>query len=161
RTRRPRRVDAHGNRRAARRAAGDGQNADSGRPHQIARAVGRRGMMTAAHTDHEEREQGTLYVLGALSVEQRRAFEGHLASCQECVADMRWLLPAVAALAAAVPQIDPPPGLRSRVLSSTAPTHASSVRGSNVRTASTWMPWLAAAASFVAAVGLGIYTMQL
>jgi anti-sigma-K factor RskA len=56
------------------------------------------------------------WVLGALDEREAEALERHLAGCERCRADLRWLRPAVDALPAAVTQIAPPPRLRSRLL---------------------------------------------
>jgi len=118
--------------------------------------------MTAARTDHDDlREEAALYVLGALDLAEGNAFEAHLTSCAECAAEVRALRPTVAALADAVPQIDAPPVLRQRVLSSVGARQPSSPLLSRSRAIPTRLPWLAAAASLIAAVGLGSYTVQL
>ena len=65
--------------------------------------------MTASRIEHDElREQAALYALGTLTGQERAAFRTHLASCAECAAEVRALAPAAAALAHAVPQVDPP-----------------------------------------------------
>jgi anti-sigma-K factor RskA len=121
---------------------------------------------------HDEwRDLAAAYVLGALTAEERKAFEAHLATCAECTAEVRSLTPAAGALAQAVPQVEPPAALRARVL-----TYASrSARPSENREAvvpmaappapgeraTTLLSWLAAAASLLVAAGLGIYAFQL
>src|SRR5712692_3889514 len=118
--------------------------------------------MTAARTDHDDlREEAALYVLGALDLAEGSAFEAHLTSCAECAAEVRALRSTVVALADAVPQIDSPPGLRQRVLSSVRARKPSSPLPSRAEAILTRLPWLAAAASLIAAVGLGSYTVQL
>src|SRR5262245_17092427 len=117
--------------------------------------------MSAAGPEHEAyREQAALYVLDALSPAEAAAFEAHLGTCAECAEDIRTLRPAVAALAGAVPQVDPPPALRYRVLSSVAGRAAAVPFPVRPRT-SPALPWLAAAASLAAAIGLGVYALQL
>ena len=140
---------------------------------------------------HDElREQAGLYVLGALTPAEQAAFEAHLATCGECAAEVRTLSSVAGALAHAVPQSEPSPALRARVLAavgaspSTAaqktierdPTSAPDAaieRGARiapdarfgpeasiVRT-NTLAPWLAAAASLALAVALGAYAAML
>lgn len=117
--------------------------------------------MTAARTSHDDlRDNAALYALGALEPAETAEFERHLSSCAECAAELRALRPTVGALAGAVPQIDPPAGLRERVLASAG--HQRAVQAVPERRAMHALaPWLAAAASVVLAVGLGIYNRQL
>lgn len=56
------------------------------------------------------------YALGALEPGERTDLSHHLDSCAECRAELAWLQPAVGALSADVQQIEPPPGLRARVM---------------------------------------------
>jgi anti-sigma-K factor RskA len=56
------------------------------------------------------------YLLGALDDAEAAAFEGHLAGCERCRAELRWLAPAVDVLPAAVEQLEAPEGLRDRIL---------------------------------------------
>lgn len=56
------------------------------------------------------------YVLGALPDAESAQVERHLASCRECQAEVEWLRVAADALPASVPQIDPPPALKDRVM---------------------------------------------
>src|SRR2546426_618058 len=66
---------------------------------------------------HDElREQAGLYVLGALTPAEQAAFEAHLATCGECAAEVRTLSSVAGALVHAVPQSEPSPALRARVL---------------------------------------------
>jgi anti-sigma-K factor RskA len=56
------------------------------------------------------------YVLGALPEGESEQVERHLASCRECQAECEWLRVAADALPASVPQVDPPPALKERVM---------------------------------------------
>jgi anti-sigma-K factor RskA len=56
------------------------------------------------------------YLLGALDPERKAELERHAGSCERCRSEIRWLLPAVDALAEAVPRQEPPPALRERLL---------------------------------------------
>jgi anti-sigma-K factor RskA len=56
------------------------------------------------------------YLLDALDDRERSEFEAHLASCDRCRAELRWLQPAVDVLPASVTQIAPPAELRYRIL---------------------------------------------
>ncbi len=61
-------------------------------------------------------ELAGLYVLGALSKEDRTAFETHLEVCLECVREVKSLLPVTHTLIHSAPPLDAPPSLRARVL---------------------------------------------
>jgi anti-sigma-K factor RskA len=112
---------------------------------------------------HELREQAELYILGALPPVERDAFEAHIASCAECAAYVKALSPVTDALAHAAPQHDPPPALRARVLRSItgSPVKAAPVPRPVPTRSSAALPWLAAAASLILAVALGMYAANL
>ena len=57
-----------------------------------------------------------LYAVGALSEDDRTAFETHLEICLECVREVKSLLPVTHALVHGVPPLDAPAALRARVL---------------------------------------------
>ncbi len=69
-------------------------------------------------TDHRDRWADDLaaYALDALDESESRAVESHLAGCTECTERLRWLAPAVDVLPATVPQQEPPPELRARLM---------------------------------------------
>jgi len=141
---------------------------------------------------HDElREQAGLYVLGALTPAEQAAFEAHLATCDECAAEVRTLSAVAGALPHTVPQSEPSPALRARVLaaagasSSTAAATARPERDATIPLSTTMAPnariapeamsvphassvrssplapWLAAAASLALAVALGAYAATL
>lgn len=56
------------------------------------------------------------YVLGALTETESSQVEAHLASCRECQAEFEWLRVAADALPGSVPQIDPSPELKARIM---------------------------------------------
>src|SRR5687768_4041233 len=56
------------------------------------------------------------YLLGALNELERHAFERHLAGCSECQQELERLRPAAEALPGSVAQLDPPPGLKKRLM---------------------------------------------
>ena len=117
--------------------------------------------------DHDAlRETSGLYALGALAGDERHAFEAHLATCAECAAEVRALGGVVNTLPYAVPQVDPPPALRGRVLAAVGGMQVSS------RSSVTQMPtrarsgfvsagWFSAAALLIASVALGAYAVNL
>jgi anti-sigma-K factor RskA len=61
-------------------------------------------------------ELAAAHALDALDPDERRAFEEHLASCEQCRAEVAELQEAAAALAYATPAVEPPPRLRERLL---------------------------------------------
>jgi len=70
----------------------------------------------SAH-DHERWEDDlAAWALGALEPAEAKRFERHLARCERCRADLRWLRPAVDALPAAVTQVAAPPRLRGELM---------------------------------------------
>jgi anti-sigma-K factor RskA len=124
--------------------------------------------MTANGPEHDRlHEAAGLYVLGALEPTERAEFERHLQSCDECTAEVRSLAAVAAALPRGVPLIDPPSGLRSRVLAvtgrSTGHHNVVALPARPARTRS-WVStagWLSAAALLLVSLGLGSYSMSL
>ena len=129
--------------------------------------------------DHDAlREAVGLYVLGALDPGERAALEAHLAGCAECTAEVRTLRGVTDALLFGVPQVEPAPALRDRVLAAVATASRPDSRSTSsvrpfIRPASPVAApvgasaglgrgsWLAMAALLVLTVGLGIYGTQL
>lgn len=120
--------------------------------------------MTTWPTDHDAwRDQAALYVLGAQTPAERAAFDAHLAACSECAADVRSMTDVVGALAYAAPEVEPPAALRDQVLASigAAERGPAVVVPMRPRRTALAIPWLAAAASVVVAVGLGAHAVAL
>jgi anti-sigma-K factor RskA len=68
-------------------------------------------------TGHERwADAAGAYVLGAMAPEEREAFEGHLATCAACQADVDELRPAAEALPMASPPMLPPAELKDRIM---------------------------------------------
>lgn len=108
-------------------------------------------------TPHEWQEQAAPYALGILSPEERSAFEAHLTGCAVCRADVRSYTEVAVALAHAAPVVEPPRGLRDRVL-----VEARRVRPIGVtplRRAR--LPWLATAAALVVALAGAVVAWRL
>lgn len=122
--------------------------------------------------DRDRRDE--LASLGALGI-ATSAEQAELASLAAgdpaAAADARVLRDVVAAIGGSVPQVDPSPALRARVLASVAgDTATSALTGRRELATVTSMPrarvapalaWLAAAASIAAAVGLGAWAWRL
>jgi anti-sigma-K factor RskA len=127
--------------------------------------------MSADVNDHEIwRERAALYALGALTGDERVSFETHLQTCLECGAELLTLRPAVDALAQAVPQVDPRPELRDRVMAaafSESRPQATSVTPQTATPATQQARvvverpaptrWLALAAMLLVTIGLAAY----
>jgi anti-sigma-K factor RskA len=115
------------------------------------------------HEDEDRREQAALFVLGALPPDERTDFEAHVAGCAECAAEVRSLAAVPTILARAVPQIDPSPALRQRVLQSIAAVDVRSAQAARPAAGRgrALAPWLAAAAAILISVGLGGYALDL
>ena len=65
---------------------------------------------------HEYAEALSAYVLGALPAHESDRVGLHITTCRECRAEVERLQVAADALPASVPQIDPPPSLKARVM---------------------------------------------
>jgi anti-sigma-K factor RskA len=101
--------------------------------------------------DHEElRASIGPYVLGALTPAEEAEVRAHLVGCLECAAEARANQLVADALAWSVDPVDPPAGLRQRVLSS-----VTAGAPQRVQTRGSRLPWLAAAAAVVIAAVLG------
>lgn len=74
----------------------------------------RRLKLVVKHEDYKE--MLTAHALGALEREEARALEEHLATCQECRAELDQWYGTAAALAYSVPQAEPSANLRARIL---------------------------------------------
>ena len=103
-------------------------------------------------TDHEWLDLAAPYALGSLTPEERARFEAHLAGCAICRAEIQTHRDVASLLAHAAPEATPSPELRERIL-----REARKVRPIGSRTAARGplVPWLAAAACLVLALGAG------
>jgi anti-sigma-K factor RskA len=108
--------------------------------------------------NHDEAVELTgAYVLGALSADERTAFEVHLASCNRCTAEVRALRPVGDALGQSSLPIDPPPGVRAAL---TQAITAANAAPDTASTRTTWPAWLAIAATLALAAGAGWYAIN-
>ena len=107
------------------------------------------------------------YALGALSLEDARAFEAHLAECELCRTDLDTLRPVVHALSESPEQVEPPPELRRELMAvvereAADRRRAASPRRERASEGRSWTRWLPrpvpalAAACVVLVVGIGI-----
>lgn len=108
-------------------------------------------MTEPAHDLFEE--MAAAYVVGALSIADQPAFEEHLAGCDECGALVNQLSAVATELPLSVPLVEPPAGLRDRVIAAVH-EEASQATVAN-RDSTRFMPSVArlsVAASFVLAL---------
>jgi hypothetical protein len=104
----------------------------------------------------EFREAIELYIAGALAPEEARSFEAHAVSCTACASELSTWSVLTEGLALVVPQHSPALLTRARMLD-----HSRSRAGSQADPRPSWRPWLAAAALFLVAVGLGADSLRL
>ena len=73
-------------------------------------------MKPHARADEETSDRGALYLLGGMGVEEASDFEQHLRVCASCREEVSLLRPLVDDLVLAGPEVEPPVGLRERVM---------------------------------------------
>jgi hypothetical protein len=71
-------------------------------------------MMDSDHTTY--REEIGAYLLGALTDDEREAFEQHMEDCFECRAEIEQLRPAADSLPRSVEQVEPPASLKTSLM---------------------------------------------
>ena len=105
------------------------------------------------------------YLLGALNDLERQAFERHLRGCAECQEEVERLRPAAEALPGSVVQLDPPPGLKTRLMAEVEGDGAPAARTARPRVAGAgWLrgrrvprpAFVAAALLLGLAIGFGV-----
>ena len=74
-------------------------------------------------TCKEVRDLLAVLSLDALDVDERDTVEEHVAGCSSCASDLRGYQETAAVLALALPQVDPPAGLKRRILAAAANDH--------------------------------------
>ena len=85
-------------------------------------------MTTSAHQRYDD--LAAAYALGALDAEERADMEAHLTTCDDCTRVVAGLRATVGTLPMAAPRVEPPAGLRERVLAAVA-TEARPARGAS------------------------------
>jgi len=102
------------------------------------------------------------YALDALDADEARAVESHLAGCERCRADLRWLEPAVDVLAESVAQVSPPPRLRKELLEITNHEARTAAGAEPERGWRNWAlrPVTALAATVLVAAGIAGYALR-
>ena len=106
------------------------------------------------------REQIPSYVLGALGPRERARVEAHLTRCPECTRELQGSLDASSHLAASVPQVDPPPGLKEGLFDHIRQEAQWETRLTPLRPLLSWRGGLATAAALLL-VALGAVTLTM
>jgi anti-sigma-K factor RskA len=74
--------------------------------------------MEMSRLDEHRRWRADLaaYLLGSLEPEETATLELHLEGCRRCRDELEWLRPAIDVIPESIPQLQPPDGLRARLL---------------------------------------------
>lgn len=102
------------------------------------------------------------YALDALGADDARAVEAHLADCERCRADLRWLEPSVDVLAESVVQVSPPLRLREELLATTRGEARAAAGAESRREWRAWAlrPVTALTATAIVAAGVAGYALR-
>jgi anti-sigma factor RsiW len=104
------------------------------------------------NTGHERwSDDLAAYALDALGPDEASAVEAHLAECEQCRTELRWLEPAVDVLAESVTQLTPPPRLGAELL---AATSAEAPQPDRTRWKRMWPSWATRPVTALAAIAL-------
>ena len=102
--------------------------------------------------DPRMEEQAALHVLGALEPDEAREFKAAMKADPELQLFVARLTPITGALAGAVPEVEPPPQLRAKVLAQVAPVQKTFTLSERKTGFSFWLPWAFAAGLAVVCV---------
>jgi anti-sigma-K factor RskA len=121
-------------------------------------------------TDTHDIDLVAPYVLDALEPEERAAFEAHLQTCEVCRLEVAELSLVVDVLPLAVELVEPPAGLKNRIIDAIAeepsakPALTALPGGASARQRGLSVRWYEGTLALVAAVviaGLGVWNLQL
>ena len=91
-------------------------------------------------------DQLAAYALGALEPGEAAEVETHLAGCDRCQAHLRWLEPALQVLPESVERLEPPKGVRDRVMAEVRAdakqARESEPEAAALRRRGRWLGWL-------------------
>jgi anti-sigma-K factor RskA len=107
-------------------------------------------------TNHELHDLTAAYALDALDADERRAYEAHLAGCEDCRTDLAELSGTVGALALAAEDAAPPADLRGRIVDAAREEGPSNVVALRPRRTRVYAAAVAAAA-VAAGIAIGLY----
>jgi anti-sigma-K factor RskA len=120
-------------------------------------------VVVSAQAHDSWRDDLAAYLLGALEPQESQRLERHLDECEECRERLEWLRTAVDVLPESVPQLEPPPDLRARLMQevreSAAQPRTDRARGGGLRG---WLDRPAAVAlATVALIAAGVAGYEL
>lgn len=72
--------------------------------------------MTGVRDHRRWRADLSAYLLSSLERDETEALERHLIDCERCRDELRWLQPAIDMIGESVPQLEPPAGIRARLM---------------------------------------------
>ena len=111
--------------------------------------------------DHDWSDNTAAYALGALDGAENAAFEKHLATCERCQLEVESYRNVVGLMSVSVPLVDVPADLRERVLARVPHDRSIAMFTARGQPSVSLLPWLAAAASLVVALGsLWLYSAE-
>lgn len=94
------------------------------------------------HLDDARRSDLAAYALGALPEDEASTLEAHLRDCEECRVHLRWVEPALDALAGSMAQQRPPTRVRESLMATVrAEAEAEAQAGRAQRDSTTPQPW--------------------
>lgn len=108
-------------------------------------------------TNQELHEQVAAYALDALDEDERRAYETHLAGCEQCRAELAGLTETAGTLGLAAGAAGPPAGLRDRILTAAREEGPSNVVSIGAHRRRRFAIAGVAAAVAAAALAIGLY----
>jgi len=108
-------------------------------------------------TNQELHEQVAAYALDALDEDERRAYEAHLAGCEQCRAELAGLAETAGALGLAAGATEPPAGLRDGILAAAREEGPSNVVSIGAHRRRRFAIAGVAAAVAAAALAIGLY----
>src|SRR5262245_26478463 len=112
-------------------------------------------------SNHAWTEFAASYALGALDPDEKARFEGHLADCPVCRAEVQAYEEVSGHIAYAARPVAAPPKLKQRVMSEAKKVRpVASARRAPVGRYFSGLPWLAAAATLILALGIGFLYMR-
>ena len=111
-----------------------------------------------SETSHDPRRDDlAAYLLGALDPTEAADLEGHLAGCEECRRELERLRPAALVLPETVERLQPPSGLRSRVMEEVR-SDAAVTEGAPAKPRRRWGEWFRPSGLRLAA-GLAVFVV--
>ena len=108
----------------------------------------------SARSHDEYRDNIGAYVLGALPELEAELLERHMAGCESCRSEVEDLQPVTAAIARSVPQVEPPPELKTRLMDIVGSEAAEPRRARERRSFGSWFAALQPRMAVALALGV-------